>query len=117
VQIVQVLSDDASGGEPQSVEYRYMESDVRQNVNDGFSANSRTLTIDADSATTAGYIALQTLSQVRTTTILRTVTKNGSFSLLPCEVALNPEPSFAQGSIISQTVSLNGKNISTRYAS
>ena len=117
VEIVQVIGDDASGGEPQNVEFRYMESDIRQNVNDGFSANSRTLTIDADSVSTPGYAALKTLSQVRTTTILRTVTKNGSFTLLPCEVALNPEPTFANGSIISQKLSLNGKNISTRYAS
>jgi Mrp family chromosome partitioning ATPase len=117
VEIAQVLEDTGSGGEPQNVEYRYMESDIRFTINDGFTANSRTLILDADSVSTPGYAACQTLSQTRTTTILRTVTKNGSFTLLPCEVALNPETTFSNGNILSNQLSLNGKNLSTRYAS
>lgn len=117
VQVDKVLSSTASGGEAQKIEYKYQESDVRFSINDGFSAVTRQMEIDADAIGSPSYNALKTLTEVQTDTILRTVTRNGSFTLLPCTVALNEEVIMQDGQVNRVRVDFSGNNKSTRYAS
>lgn len=117
VQLTTVMNPSASGGESKKVEYKYVESDVTFSINDGFAAVNRSLELDADSIGSPGYTALKTLTDVQTDTILKTVTKSGSFTLLPCTVALNEEVVYQDGQINRVRVEFSGNNRSTRYAS
>lgn len=116
-QITQVMNPSASGGEAKKVTYKYVESDVEYSINDGFSAVARSLEIDADAIGSAGYTALKTLTDVQSNTILKTMTKSGSFTLLPCTVAMNEEVIYQDGQINRVKVDFSGNNKSTRYAS
>jgi hypothetical protein len=115
VQITSVMNPTTSGGDPKPVEYKFVESPIAYSINDGFSAVSTSLNIDADANTSAGYLALRTLTQVQTDTVLKTVLKNGSFTLLPCKVALNEAIKFQDGQINTCSVTFNGNNAPTRY--
>lgn len=115
--IGQVTGISSSGGDPVTVEYRYMDSDVRYNINDGFNASNYTLTLDADAIGTAGYTALKTLTDVQTDTIFRVVTRSGQINLVPCTVALNEAVQMTDGQINTVTAAINGNNRLTRYAS
>ncbi len=116
VQLTTVMNPTASGGEAKKVNYKFIESDVEYSINDGFSAVNRALELDADSIGSAGYTALKSLTDVQTDTILKTVTKSGSFTLLPCTVALNEEVVYQDGQINRVKVDFSGNNKSTRYA-
>lgn len=116
-QITTVMNPSASGGEPKNVTYKYVESDIEFNINDGFSATSYTMDLDADSIGTAGYTALKSLTDVQTNTILRVNTRSGSILLVPCTVALNEAVSFQDGQINRVKASFNGNQRGTRYAS
>jgi hypothetical protein len=115
-QITQVMSPASSGGDPKQVTYKYLESDVEYNINDGFTATSYTMDLDADSIGTPGYNALRTLTDVQTNTILRMVMRSGSQVFIPSTVALNEAVSLQDGQINRVKVSFNGTNRSTRYA-
>ncbi len=117
VQLTTVMNPSASGGEAKKVNYKFVESDVEYSINDGFAAVNRSLELDADSIGSAGYTALRTLTEVQSDTILKTVTKSGSFTLLPCTVALNEEVVYQDGQINRVKVDFSGNNKSTRYAS
>lgn len=117
VQITSVMKPNSSGGDPKKVTYRFVESNVEYNINDGFSAVDRTFEVDADSIASPGYIALKALTQVQTTTILRSVAKSGSVTYLPCTVSLNEEEIMTDGQIVTCKVAISGNNVSTRYAS
>lgn len=116
-QIANVLGSSSQGGDPKTVSYKYLESDVDFSLNDGFNATSYTLEIDADSIGTAGYTALKSLTDVQTDTILRIVTRSGSILLVPCTVALNEAVSFTDGNINKVKASFSGNNRAVRYAS
>lgn len=116
-QITTVMSPQASGGDPKKVTYRFVESDVEYSLNDGFNAVNRTINLDADSIGSAGYTALKALTDVQTDTILKTVTKSGSFTLLSCKVALNEEVLMQDGQINQVKVDFSGNSKSVRYAS
>ncbi len=116
-QITTVMNPTASGGEAKKVTYQFTESDVEYTINDGFSAVSRSLELDADSIGSAGYVAVKTLTDVQSNTILKTMTKSGSFTLLPCTVAMNEEVIYTSGQINRVKVDFSGNNKSTRYAS
>lgn len=116
-QVTTVMSPSSSGGEPKTVEYKFIESDVAYNINDGFSATSYTIELDADAIGTAGYTALKTLTDVQTDTILKIVTRSGSILLVPCTVALNEAVSFQDGQINKVKATFNGNNRAVRYAS
>jgi hypothetical protein len=116
-QITQVVNPSSSGGDPKTVSYRYLESDVDYSINDGFNATNYTLEVDADSIGTAGYTAMQSLTDVQTTTCLKMVTRSGSIVLYPCTVALNESVKLQQGNINTVTSQFTGKNRITRYAS
>lgn len=116
-QITQVLTIATSGGDPINVEYKYVEGDAKFSINDGFSASSTTLELDADSINTAGYVALKALTEVQTNTSLKIVKRSGAVSYQPCTVALNEAESFQDGQINKVKVAFNGNNRLTRYAS
>jgi hypothetical protein len=117
VQLTNVLKPSSSGGDPKKVTYKFLESNVDFNMNDGFSAVDRTFELDADAISTPGYIALKSLTQVQSNTIMRTLAKSGAVTYLPCTVSLNEEEIMQDGSIVTCKVSISGNNVSTRYAS
>ena len=114
-QITTVMSPSSSGGDPKTVNYKFIESDVEYIINDGFSATSYTMDLDADSIGSAGYTAMKSLTDVQTNTMLKIVTRNGSIVLVPCTAALNESISFSDGQINKVKASFNGNNRLTRY--
>lgn len=114
-QISKYLNPSNSGGEPKNVTVEFFDEDTEQNLNNGFSAISESFDIDADQFGTAAYAALVALSEVQTDTILRKTLKSGSVIYTPCTVALNENPKLSQGSIMVNTVAINGNGRLTRY--
>lgn len=116
-QVQQVLGITSSGGDPKTVTYKYLESDVEFNINDGFAAQQMTLELDADSISTAGYVALRTLTDVQTDTVLRINTRNGAVAYVPCTVALNEAVQLQDGQINRVACAINANGRLVRYAS
>jgi hypothetical protein len=116
-QVTLVTDVKTNGGEPKKVTYKYIESDVEYNINDGFTATDYTLTLDADAISTAGYTALKSLTDVQTDTILRINKRSGAITLQPCTVALNEADQMNDGQITTVVASFNGNNRQTKYAS
>lgn len=116
-QISKVLSSQSQGGDPKTVAYKYIESDVDFSLNDGFNATSYTLELDADSIDTAGYAVIKALTDVQTDSIMLMVTRNGAKVYQPCTVALNEAVQLADGQINRVRCAFNGNNRLTRYAS
>lgn len=116
-QITTVMNPNTSGGDPKTVTYKFVESDVEYSINDGFSATDYTLELDADSIGGAGYTALKTLTDVQTDTIMRMVTRSGSILLVPCTVALNESVRMTDGQINRVVAQFSGNNRAVRYAS
>lgn len=114
-QVTTVMNPSASGGEAKNVTYRYTESDVEYQINDGFTATGYTFDVDADSIDTAGYAALQTLTEVQTDTILKIVAKSGATQLIPGTVAVNDAEQYQDGQIARNRVAFNGNNRVMRY--
>ena len=115
-QIVQVISANFSGGEPINVEFKYVESDVKGSINDGFGAVTGTLDLDADSISTPGYLAARALTNVQTDTCVKMTARNGAMVLYPCTVALNESPKIQDGQINSVTLAVNCNGRVVRYA-
>lgn len=113
-QLTKVMNPSSSGGEPKSVSYKFVDSDVEYSINDGFTATSYTLQLDDDD-TTAGYTALRSLTDVQSDTILKILLKNGSRIYLPGTVALNDVPSMQDGQIMTMSVQFSGNARHTRY--
>lgn len=114
-QISKVMNPTNSGGEPKTVNYKYLESDVEYTKNDGFSATQEGFDIDADEIGQAGYEALKALSDVQTDTIMKKTLKSGSIILTPCTVALNENVTMTDGQINACKVSIAANNRITRY--
>ncbi len=114
-QITQVTAASSSGGDPQTVNYKYLESDVGYSINDGFAATQYQLTLDADAIGTAGYDLLKTLTDVQTDTCLKMMSRSGARLYLPSTVALNDVPSLNDGQINTVTAVFNGNNRPIRY--
>lgn len=117
VDLDRTMSHSSSGGDPKNVIVKFVESDVETVVHDGFTAVQRTFEMDADQIGTPGYTALKTLSANQTATIVRRRAKTGAFSLIPGTVAFNEEERESEGGIVRVSGSINGQNVSTRYAS
>lgn len=117
VDIDQVLSTSTSGGEAKKVAYRYEADENEYELNDGWTPVTRTMEIDSDAIDTPGYNALLDLTEVQTTTIMRTINRNGSITLLACTVALNEEEIRQDGQINRVRVDVSGKSRSIRYKS
>lgn len=116
-QITGVMNPQSNGGDPKTVTYKFVESDVEYSINDGFSATNYTMELDADSIGGAGYTALKSLTDVQTYTCLKMVTRSGSLIFQPCTVALNEAVRLQDGQINRVNVAYNGANRLTRYAS
>lgn len=116
-QITSVMNPQTTGGDPKNVTYQFVESDVEYNINDGFTATSYTMELDADAIGSAGYTALQGLTEVQTETVLRIVLPNGALQFVPCTVALNDSVRMQQGQINRVIAQFNGTNRGIRYAS
>ena len=116
-QVIQVLGIQTSGGDPKSVNYKYMESDVEFSINDGFASSQMTLELDADSIGTAGYTALRALTDVQTDTCLRVNSRNGAVIYLPTTVALNEAVQMQDGQINRVNAVFNSNGRLVRYAS
>ena len=114
-EITQVMSPTSSGGEPKKVAYKYIGSDIEYNINDGFSATSYMIEMDADSIGTPGYTALRDLSDVQSDSVLKIVKRNGGRLYQPCTVALMENESFTDGQINKVKASFDGNNRLTRY--
>lgn len=116
-QVTKVTGVSSSGGDPITVQYRYLESAVRYELNDGFNPVSYSINIDADSVAEAGYLALRTLTQTQTETVLRVRNRDGSFQLIPCKVSFNEVVQIQDGQINTVVAAFNGTGLATRYAS
>lgn len=116
-QITSVMNPQSSGGDPKTVNYKFVESDVEYSINDGFAATNYTMELDADSIGSAGYTALKSLTEVQTDTCLIMVTRSGSKVYQPCTVALNESIRLQDGQINRVTCAFSGNNRLTRYAS
>ena len=69
-QLTKVMNPATQGGDPKTVTYKFVESDVEYSINDGFTATSYTLEFDDDD-TTSGYTAMRTLTDAQTNTVLK----------------------------------------------
>jgi len=114
-QISKYLNPQSSGGEPKRVTVRFMDEDTDTSLNDGFTAVQESFDIDADQFGGAAYAALRTLSEVQTDTILKKTLKSGVNIYTPCKVSLNENPKMADGSIMTNAVSIDGNGRITRY--
>lgn len=114
-QLSKVMNPQSSGGEPRTVNYKFLESDVEYSINDGFAATGYTVELDDDD-TTAGYAALRQFTDRQTDTVLKMLTRSGSRTYLPCTVALNDVPQLQDGQINRIRAEFNGNNRHTRYA-
>lgn len=116
VDLDKTLNHSSSGGDPKTVNVKFIESEVEIVLNDGFNAVSRTFDMDADMIGTPAYGALKTLSDTDAFTIVRRRSKSGAISLIPAKVAFNEEETLTEGQIITVKGTFNAQNISTRYA-
>lgn len=116
-QVTTVMNPKTNGGDPKKVTYKFIESDVEYSINDGFAATDYEIELDADSIGGAGYTALKSLTDLQTDTVLRIITKSGSFNLIPCTVALNESVQMQEGQINRVKAVFNGNNRAVRYAS
>jgi hypothetical protein len=116
-QMQQVLGIQNSGGDPKNVNYKYFESDVEFQINDGFGAQTMTLELDADSIGTAGYTAAKSLTDTQSNTCLRINTRNGAVIYQPATIALNESVQFQDGQVNRVRLAINGNNRLVRYAS
>lgn len=114
-QINKILNPSNSGGEAKNITVKFLESDVEENINDGFTAITETFDIDADEFGQASYNALVSLTDVQTDTVLKKTLKSGSLIFTPCRVAINENVKMADGSIMTNAVSINGNGRLTRY--
>jgi hypothetical protein len=114
-QINKILNPSNSGGEAKNITVKFLESDVEENINDGFTAITESFDIDADEFGQASYAALVQLSEVQTDTVLKKTLKSGSTIYTPCRVAFNENVKMADGSIMTNTVAINGNGRLTRY--
>jgi len=115
VQLSKVMNPSSSGGEPNTVTYKFLESDVEYSINDGFTATQMTLEFDDDD-TTAGYAAMRKQTDNQTDTVLKMLMRSGSRTYLPCTVALNDVPQLQDGQINRIRGTFNGNNRHTRYS-
>lgn len=116
VDVLKVLTNNTSGGDAKKVAFRYLESENEQEINDGFTAVSRTLEIDSDAVDDLGYQALAKLSDTGADTVQRITMKKGAVSFLACTVAMNEEVLMQDGQVNRVRVDISGKAKSTRYA-
>lgn len=115
-QLSKVMNPSSSGGDPKTVTYKFIESDVEYAINDGFTATTMTLEFDDDD-TTDGYDAMRTLTDSQGDTCLKILMRSGAVVYLPCTLALNDVPRLQDGQINRISAQFAGNNRHTRYSS
>jgi hypothetical protein len=115
-QINKILNPTNGGNEPKTITVKYVESDVEETVNDGFTAPTESFEVDADEFGSAAYAALVALSDVQSDTVLKKTLKSGSVILTPCRVSFNENVKQSDGTIMTNMVSVAGNGRITRYA-
>lgn len=116
-QISKILNPSASGGDPKNIVVKYVDQEVEESLNDGFTAITEQFEIDADEYGGAGYSAVQTLTDVQTDTVLKKTLRTGNIILTPCRIAINENVKMTDGQILTNMISVNGNGRITRYAS
>ena len=114
-QINKILNPTNSGGEPKNITVKFIDSDTEQNIPDGFTAITESFDIDADEFGGASYAALVALTEVQSDTLLKKTLKSGVIILTPCRVSINENVKMADGSIMTNAVSIAGNGKITRY--
>jgi hypothetical protein len=109
------MQPQVQGGDPNTVNYRYTDNVQTFTITDGFQPVTETLGIDADSNTTAGYLALRTLTASGAMSALRKTLRTGSLIVTPCTVALNESVLFQEGQINMVRCTFNAGGAVTRY--
>ena len=115
VQMSKVMNPQTSGGDPKTVNYKFLDSDVDYSINDGFNATSYSMELDDDDTTT-GYAAARSLTDTQIDTVMKMTMRNGSRIYIPGRVALNDVPRLQEGQINRISVAFNGNGRHTRYA-
>ena len=115
-QLSKVMNPATQGGDPKTVTYKWVESDVEYSINDGFTATSFTMEFDDDD-TTSGYTAMRTLTDAQTDTVLKMLMRSGAVVYLPCTLAMNDVPRLQDGQINRISAQFAGNNRHTRYSS
>jgi hypothetical protein len=115
-QITTIMNPSNSGGDPRNVTYKFLESDVEFQINDGFNASSMSFSLDIDSADTAGFKALEKFTDTRKDTVLKTLLKTGTAIYQPCTLAINPNPVFTDGQIVTVSATVSGNGRAIRYS-
>ena len=116
-QINKIVNPTSSGGEPKNITVKFLESDVEDSINDGFTAVTESFEIDADEFGGTAYAALVQLSEVQTDTVLKKTLRSGAIILTPSRVSLNENVKMTDGQIMTNAVSINGNGKITRYVS
>ncbi len=114
-QLSKVMNPSTNGGDPKTVTYKFVESDVEYSINDGFTAVSYTLEFDDDD-TTSGYTAMRTLTDAQTNTVMKMLMRSGAVVYLPCTLAMNDVPRLQDGQINRINAQFAGNNRHTRYS-
>lgn len=115
VELTKLMNPQTSGGDPKTINYKFLDSDVDYSINDGFNATSYTLELDDDD-TTAGYAALDALTETQIDTVMKITMRNGSRVYIPGRCALNSVPKLQEGQINRISVAFNGNGRHTRYS-
>lgn len=114
-QISKILNQQNSGGEPKNITVKFLESDSEESIFDGFSAVTESFDIDADEFGGTAYNALVALTEVQTDTLLKKTLKSGSLIFTPARIAINENVKMSDGSIMTNSVSINGNGRISRY--
>lgn len=109
------MQPQVSGGDPNTVNFRYTDNQQTFTITDGFQPVTETLSMDADSNTTAGYLALRALTASGAVSALRKTLRTGSVIVTPCTVALNESVLFQEGAINMVRCTFNAAGAITRY--
>lgn len=115
VELTKLMNPQTSGGDPKTVDYKFLDSDVDYSINNGFNATNYNLEMDDDD-TTAGYAALEALTEKQIDTVLKITMRNGSRIYIPGRCALNSVPKLQEGQINRIAVAFNGNGRHTRYS-
>lgn len=115
-QISKYLNPSTSGGDPKNVTVRFMDEDTDTSLNDGFNATTESFDIDADQFGSSAYAVLVAMTNVQIDTVLKKTLRSGATIYTPCTIALNENVKLADGSIMTNAVSVNGNGRVTRYS-
>lgn len=116
VQIPKVMNPQTSGGDPDNVEYEFIEDPQKYQIFNGWSAFGYSMEID-DDTTTEGYKQAMRLTESQEDSVLRILKKGGrNPTYLPCTVALNPIPKQSEGQIDRMSVQFSGRARPVRYS-